>query len=178
MHYLVDGYNYLHRARLFDGRSLEGSRRRLAERLRVLRRAGDQLSIVWDAQNAPPGLPSIEPQRSIDHVFAHRTGSADDDIVARVRNADDPARLCVISDDGDVARPARQLGARVLSIREAEALVARLGGGPRAPAPRSEVADEDEDDEVKPAPPSGAEADAWLRAFEEEDSGGHPGDRA
>jgi len=172
MHYLVDGYNYLHRARLFDGRSLEGSRRRLAERLRVLRRAGDQLSIVWDAQNAPPGLPSIEPQRSIDHVFAHRTGSADDDIVARVRSADDPARLCVISDDGDVARPARQLGARVLSIREAESLVARLGGGPRTPAPRAVVPD-DEDDE-KPPPPSGAEADEWLRAFED----GGSGDRA
>ena len=159
-HYLVDGYNYLHRARLFGDVSLEQARHRLEVRLRALRGRGDTVTIVWDSKRPPPGVPRRPAERGVAHEFAHRAASADEAILRRLRDADDARRFCVVSADNDVARPARQLGAAVRSVREIES---RVRG--REPA----AAAEGEDD--KPPPPRGAEVDEWLRLFGEEGPG-------
>lgn len=156
VHFLVDGCNYLHRARLFGDVSFEQARHRLEVRLRVLRGKGDQVTIVWDARRAPPGVPRAEADRGVEHEFAHRDrGSADEAILRRLRTAADPRGFCVVSDDNDVTRPARQLGAAVRSVADIESRV------------RGRGAPEDVGDE-KPPPPRGAEVDEWLRIFGED----------
>ncbi|HVY62000.1 MAG TPA: NYN domain-containing protein, partial [Planctomycetota bacterium] len=124
-------------------------------------RAGDKVTIVWDARNAPGGAPSEELAGGARHVFARRTASADDEILLRLRNAERPRSYCVVSDDLDVARPAKQLGASVLSIRDAER---RIGAALR-PAALEEDAERDE----KPPAPRGREVQDWLELF-----GGEP----
>jgi predicted RNA-binding protein with PIN domain len=156
VHFLVDGYNYLHRARLFGDVSLEQARHRLATRLRALRGKGDEVTIVWDARRAPSGLPRGEADRGVEHEFAHRDrGSADEAILRRLRAAADARGYCVVSDDGEVVRSARQLGAAVRSIADVESRV--RGRIPSAP-----------DDDEKPPPPRGSEVDDWLRIFGED----------
>jgi predicted RNA-binding protein with PIN domain len=156
MNFLIDGYNYLRRANLFRGAALEVARRRLAERLRPLARAGDRVTIVWDARNAPGGLPSEETAGGARHVFARRSASADDEILLRLRNAEKPRSYCVVSDDTDITRPAKQLGAAVLSIRDAEMRLAAAGRPP---------IEQGEDDDEKPPPPRGNEIQEWLDLF-------------
>lgn len=190
MRYLVDGYNYLHRARLFDARDLEGGRRRLERRLAPLRRSGDQVTLVWDSKGggaAARGAPPRESGRDVEHLFPRGRKTADEVILDWIRRAEDPGALCVVSDDGDIARPAKQLGARVRSVASVERELARISGevpgGPRGRAggPRARRGGEarggggQEEADEKPPPPSRAEVDEWLRAFGE-GPGGAPGE--
>jgi predicted RNA-binding protein with PIN domain len=154
--YIIDGYNYLYRARLMRGR-LEDARARLVARLRPLARGGDEVHFVWDAQKAPPDLFDAESHGEGLRSHFARGGAADDRIVEMVRRARDPGRLVVVSDDREVTGRARALGARAESVSGIERRVA-----PREPDPPEEEADE------KPPPPSPGEVDAWLRYFGEE----------
>jgi predicted RNA-binding protein with PIN domain len=164
--YLVDGYNYLHRARLLRG-DLQRARRGLEARLVTLRGRGHQVTVVWDARRAPPGLPGREERASVESVYARGSaGSADAAILDRLRHADDPRRYVVVTDDREVAGAARQLGARTASVAEVEAIVA-------PPSARDAPAGEDPASEKPPAPSPG-EVAGWLDYFgasEEEKEG-------
>jgi hypothetical protein len=162
MRYLVDGYNYAWRARL-QGGDPEAVRRRIAERLGPLARGGHRLTLVWDSANAPPGVPRRTQSGPVEHLFAAPPGSADDEILALVRDADDPRELCVVTDDLGIARPARNLGVAVLAVREVEE---RLGLSPKGPARGGSPGAGNASDE-KPPPPTGRELDEWERLFRE-----------
>ncbi|MCU0722739.1 MAG: NYN domain-containing protein [Planctomycetes bacterium] len=161
MHYLVDGYNFAHRAGLHEG-PLEGVRRRTASRLRGLARRGDRVTVVWDAAGAPPGVPRRASGNPVEQVFA-RGATADEEILSLVREAEAPRGLCVVTDDRGVSRPARAIGAAVMGVREA---VERLGARGRLPGARGRAEDGTAGGE-KPPPPTGAELDEWERLFGE-----------
>ena len=170
MHFLIDGYNYLHRANLIGSRPLRVARRALAVRLRPLGRRGDRVTIVWDAADGPPEAGGESAGLSVESVFpreSHR--SADSAIVDYVRHAADPGSITVVTDDRDLARSARNLGAKVRSIAQAEALVApeEAEAADRGSPGKVPWAGEEGEDE-KPPPPSPREVVDWLRYFGEE----------
>jgi len=156
VHHFVDGYNYLHRARLPVPRRLEEARSRLARRLAPLARGGGAVTIFWDARGrASAGVPGGSDREAVGGVemcYCPGRDGADGAIRARLRAAPDPRSIRVVTDDAEVARAAKQLGARVSSVA---AIEKRLAG--RAPA---EPADDD-----KPPPPGPDEIAGWLRYF-------------
>jgi predicted RNA-binding protein with PIN domain len=115
--WLVDGYNVLHAA-VLGGRDRSqwwtGSRRReLLERVSGFDAHADaEIWIVFDgpddpgAESEPPGLHC---------VFA---ASADDWLVDRVRRAEDPSEIAVVTADRQVAGRARGRGARIVSPKD------------------------------------------------------------
>ncbi len=110
--WLVDGYNVLH-AGVLKGRDrarwwTESRRRELLERAAGFD-AEAELWIVFDGRGDPEE-PSDRPGPRC--VFAT---SADDWLIQRVRRADDPSRIAVVTSDRQVAGRARSRGAQVVS---------------------------------------------------------------
>ena len=164
MHYLIDGYNYVHRAGLSRKGSLEQQRLLLSRRLRSLTAGRHEVSIIWDARGAarsqrdyapPPG-----PVRS---VFA-RTETADEAILDRVRWHEDARRLCVVSDDREVTGRARQLGARVMQVGELENRLRRTN----STSPTRQSPEADDPGHEKPKPPGKAGLAEWRDYFGED----------
>jgi len=129
--WLVDGFNVLHAAVLRGndrrGWWREEMRARLLERVAAFDDGAAELVVVFDG-SGPPGdaeLASLRPRV----VFAP---SADDWLLAAVRDALDPAAIVVVTADRQLADRARHRGARVVSPR---AFLARCGtsegDGPR-----------------------------------------------
>lgn len=145
-HYLIDGYNYLHRAQLLAGKDLEGARRLLVRRVAPL---GGKVTVVWDARHGPQGA-GRETVRNVTSIFAR---SADERILALLRGAADPAACCVVTDDREVAGRARQLRARSLSVGEVERRLSVSAAGDEKPA----------------SPRTSAEVREWLEYFGEVD---------
>ena len=118
---IVDGYNAIHRlprlrARLDKG--LEAARNQLviecAARL-SLQHDVERLWIVFDGKSFPSAaLPQPGPRLKV--IFSRSGESADDRILDLVRDMADTRTCVVVSDDQDVARPARQLHARAMSV--------------------------------------------------------------
>lgn len=113
--WLVDGYNVLH-AGVLGGRDralwwTEARRRELVERVAGFAQDAE-VWIVFDGADErgseadPPG-PRC--------VFA---ASADDWLVERVRSAEDPSAIAVVTGDRQVAERSRGSGARVVSPKE------------------------------------------------------------
>ena len=110
--WLVDGYNVLH-AGVLGGRDrsqwwTESRRRELLERV-----AGfDTDAEIWIVFDGPddPGAAAESP--GVRCVFAV---SADDWLVDRVRKAEDPSEIAVVTADRQVAGRARGKGAQVVS---------------------------------------------------------------
>ena len=110
--WLVDGYNVLH-AGLLGGRDrsrwwTEPRRRELLDRVAGFD-AEAELWIVFDGRGDPEE-PSDRPGPRC--VFAT---SADDWLIQRVRRADDPSRIAVVTSDRQVAGRARSRGAQIVS---------------------------------------------------------------
>ena len=129
--WLVDGFNVLH-AGVLRGSDRRGwwreeVRARLLERVACFEDAAAELWVVFDGPG-PAGdaeLSSVRPRV----VFAP---SADDWLLAAVRDTEDPASIVVVTADRQLADRARHRGARVMSPR---AFLARCGAsegdGPR-----------------------------------------------
>jgi predicted RNA-binding protein with PIN domain len=113
--WLVDGYNVLHAA-VLGGKDRSqwwtGARRReLLERVAGFD-ANAEVWIVFDGpDDAGPESAAAGPRC----VFA---ASADDWLVDRVRRAEDPAEIAVVTADRQVAGRAQGRGARVVSPKE------------------------------------------------------------
>jgi len=114
MSLLIDGYNLLHAAGILgQGRgagTLERARLALlnflAESL-----APDELprtTVVFDAKDAPPGLPRVVGYRGLTVRFASRWPDADSLIEELIRRDDAPRRLVVVSSDHRLQRAARR----------------------------------------------------------------------
>lgn len=116
---LIDGYNLLHASGIFpdDGPpTLERARVALldflAERLPSKELA--RTTIVFDAAQAPPGLPRALSHRGLAVRFARRGRSADELLEELIATEPDPRNLTVVSSDHRVQRAARQRGARFI----------------------------------------------------------------
>jgi predicted RNA-binding protein with PIN domain len=118
MRLLIDGYNLLHASGVFASGSgpptLERSRRALLDFLveelppKVLPHA----LVVFDAAQAPPGLPHEIDHEGLMVRFARRGSTADALLEELIGAEPDPRNLLVVSSDHRVQRAARQRGAR------------------------------------------------------------------
>ena len=127
--WLVDGFNVLH-AGVLRGNDRRGwwreeMRARLLERVASFEDSAAEVWVVFDGPG-PAGEAELASQRPR-VVFAP---SADDWLLAAVRDTDDPAGVVVVTADRQLADRARHRGARVVSPR---AFLARCGGGSPEP---------------------------------------------
>jgi predicted RNA-binding protein with PIN domain len=109
--WLVDGMNVI--GSRPDGwwRDRPGAQTRLAQELAAWSRAsGEPAAVVFDGRAHEIDAPGIEV------AFASRRGrdAADDDIVAWVAAAADPAAIRVVTSDRELARRVGELGAEVV----------------------------------------------------------------
>jgi predicted RNA-binding protein with PIN domain len=110
---VIDGYNLLHVSDVFgsEGRtSLERSREALLDWLASRLDQPERLrtTVVFDARDAPPGLPRSGRKHEMQIEFAPRGGEADDVIEALIRDHSSPRQLTVVSSDHRLHRAARR----------------------------------------------------------------------
>jgi len=137
---LIDGYNLLYATDIFpradDPATLERARLALLDFLvaalppKTLART----VVVFDAMQAPPGLPRELDHRGLAVRFARRGGTADDLLEELIAVEPDPRNLLVVSSDHRVQRAARQRGANFTDSQPWYAELARSASGPDSPA--------------------------------------------
>ncbi len=160
MKLLIDGYNLMYAANITgapgQGTSLFRSRlallRQLADRLTPRERAAT--TIVFDARQAPPGLPKHGRFESIEVLFADRRQQADDLLIQLIESSSHARHLTVVSSDHRIQRAARRKGATAVDSDQ--------WWKTRRPASRS-----DPSDAGKPLPPLDAnDLHTWLESFD------------
>ncbi|MHC4883841.1 MAG: NYN domain-containing protein [Planctomycetota bacterium] len=152
---LIDGFNLFYRwehTRSYFRRSsdLEATLPRALSALkRALGRSAGQVRVVLDggtsAGNAFLGGLKVE--------FAGAGRKADDVILARVRRADKPRQILVVTTDRELGGNCRALGSRIESVE-------RFLRQHPLPVVCANVTEEE-----KPSPPTGAELERWLEIF-------------
>ena len=114
---LIDGYNLLHGTDLFGtGRmagTLEGARNALVQFVlsNLDAAALDHTTIVFDAKDAPPGLPREKKERGLTIRFY---ADADELLEELIRAEPAPRRLTVVSSDHRVQRAAKRRRAKAI----------------------------------------------------------------
>jgi hypothetical protein len=171
MKLVIDGYNLLHASGILGrGTGPGGLERSRTALLNFLAESLDarQLSVttvVFDAREAPPGLPRSIVHRGIQVRFADQGGDADEMIERLIRADNAPRRLIVVSSDHRLQRAARRRKARAVDsdVWYAELLRTRIARERRGAA------------SAKPAgPPSDVEVRYWLRQFGVEEPPAEP----
>ena len=158
MRILIDGYNLLHAAGVFGETrgpgGFEASRRALLEALaRLLGDARDKATVVFDATDAPPGLPARSLHDGIQVVFARDYPSADALIEDMIEAHNAPTSLTVVSADNRVIAAARRRRAK--AVPSGEWFAELRAAARQSPQP-----------ETKPPPPENDfEVERWLRDF-------------
>ena len=113
---LIDGYNLLHASGVFPAAgppTLERARIALLDHLVGLLgpKQVPRTTVVFDAVQAPPGLPRELTHNGLAVRFARRGGTADELLEDLIATEADPRNLLVVSSDHRVQRAARQGGA-------------------------------------------------------------------
>ena len=114
MNLLIDGYNLLHVTGIFGKGSGPGMFQRSREAfLRFLAASLDDnqrrnTTIVFDAADAPPGLPSTLQQEDMVVRYARDYPDADSLIEELIQQESVPRRLLVVSSDHRIQRAARK----------------------------------------------------------------------
>ncbi len=113
---LVDGYSVLHawpRLRKLAGRALEHQRDAL---VRVLRQYADQsgcrVTVVFDGYAARRKPAGVAPVPGVEVVFSETGKTADDLIERLVGQAEQPARILVVTSDNRERSTVESLGAQ------------------------------------------------------------------
>jgi predicted RNA-binding protein with PIN domain len=120
MSILIDGYNLLNAVGIAGCRAGPGNLQRARRAmLNVLAESLDpagleRTTVVFDAQDPPPGLPREIRHRGLRVRFAAREQDADTLIEELVRADSAPRRLTVVSSDHRVQRAARRRRARAV----------------------------------------------------------------
>src|SRR5262245_4263994 len=111
---VIDGYNFLHASGIL-GRgvgpgSLERSRSALLNFLAESLDARElgRTTVVFDAREAPPGLPRVVQHRGITVRFADPGSDADGVIEDLIRANSTPRKLVIVSSDHRLHRAARR----------------------------------------------------------------------
>lgn len=157
MKILVDGYNLLHASGIFgDVRGpggFEASRRALLDEIARLTGAdAARVTVIFDAADAPPGLPERYRHLGVDVRFARQQDSADALIEELIEAHDAPTALTVVSSDNRVIAAARRRRARPVGSAE---WLAGLRAAARAAA----------DTDAKPGEPGSAGRREWEEYF-------------
>ena len=156
MRLLIDGYNLLHATDLFGAGELAGTLRGSREALlrflasRLTSKERRSAVIVFDARDAPVGLPDRHDFEEIDVRFARDYPDADAMIEAILERAKGTRDLIVVSGDRRVQRAARSRGSKPV---DSEAWFRELCQREIGSAPKS-----------KPTESVG-DAAAWIREF-------------
>lgn len=158
--YLIDGYNLLHALGLLHGRTgptgLEKARRNLLGLLRgALGPGASAVTVVFDAAQAPPGVPDQFVDSGITVHFAVRHAQADDLIAELIQHDSAPRSLTLVSDDHQVQQAARRRHCIVLGCDAFLDELARQRRQRRRPAQETEKANV----------ASAADTQHWLAAF-------------
>jgi uncharacterized protein len=116
---LIDGYNLLHASGVFGsgGRTpLESSREALLDWLgaELTDAQRQRTTIVFDAREAPPGLPRSGEKHGMRICFAPRGHEADELLEELIQEHSAPRSLTVISSDHRIQRAARRRRAKPL----------------------------------------------------------------
>jgi predicted RNA-binding protein with PIN domain len=120
MSVLIDGYNLLHASGILGSGvgpgSLERSRSALLNFLAesLAERQLSRTTIVFDAREAPPGLPRTTMYRGMTVCFAPRGLDADAVIEDLIAAESSPRRLTVVSSDHRLHRAARRRRAKAI----------------------------------------------------------------
>ncbi len=158
MKILIDGYNLLHASGVFGGergvRGFEASRRALLDEIaRLLGDAANTATVIFDAADAPPGLPDRSVHEGVAVRFARGYDSADALIEELIEEHHSPTALTVVSSDNRVMVAARRRRAKAVgsdgwftALRDA----ARVAGQAR---------------DTKPPEPGPEGAEEWKRYF-------------
>lgn len=158
MKILVDGYNLLHASGIFGGvrgaGGFEASRRALLDEIaRLTGAAASGVTVIFDAADAPPGLPDRYAHGGIDVRFARRHPSADAFIEDLIEDHDAPAALTVVSSDNRVMAAARRRRAKPVA---SDVWLAGLKAAARAAADAADA---------KPREPGPDGAEYWKDYF-------------
>jgi predicted RNA-binding protein with PIN domain len=162
MSLLIDGYNLLHASGILGHGvgpgSLERSRSALLNFLAesLAEKVVLSTTVVFDAREAPPGLPRQVNHRGITVQFAPRGSDADAEIEQLIENHHAPRRLTVVSSDHRLHRAARRRRAKAIDSDVWYAETVRL----RIERSRTKK------HAGKPSgPPSEVEVRFWLQQF-------------
>lgn len=162
---IIDGYNLMHASGIFGrGQGPGGFERSRLALLNFVAESVDppdlaNTTVVFDARQAPPGLPRRLVHRDMTVMFAAGYESADELIEELVRAASAPRRLLVVSSDHRVQRAARRRRARWIDSDQWYVEMSRRRGAKHAPASRASN---------KPIDPSAGEVEFWLARFDDE----------
>jgi predicted RNA-binding protein with PIN domain len=153
---IIDGYNVVYTdesLRRTACKDLERARGRLIEKLeRYVADKKLSITVVFDGRGGMTDAESIVPGK-LQVVFSRGHETADEFIVAALRNSPNPrAHIVVTSDMADIGRTARSLGAEVMGSKR---FLARLEETPA----QDTVADSEKPD------PKAADTDFWMKRF-------------
>jgi uncharacterized protein len=121
---LIDGYNLMFQVLSLDPKL--GKQALQRARQRFLSEWIEQIDapmrtstlIVFDASEAPKGLPDSMVQRGVRIQFARDWASADEWIQAEIRKHSAPKLLTVVSSDHAIQKTARSRGARAIDCQD------------------------------------------------------------
>ncbi|MBI3839722.1 MAG: NYN domain-containing protein [Planctomycetia bacterium] len=162
MSLVIDGYNLLHASGILGhGVGPGGLERSRVALLNFLAESLDehelpQTTVVFDAREAPPGLPRVIRHRGMTVRFADPASDADQVIEDLIRADSSPRRLVVVSSDHRLHRAARRRRAKAIDSDQwyAEILRQRIARAAR------------KSPDTKPGgTPSESEVRFWLRQF-------------
>ncbi|HND53967.1 MAG TPA: NYN domain-containing protein [Pirellulaceae bacterium] len=161
MSLLIDGYNLLHVTGIFGAngpaeRAFERARHALLDFLaaRLTAEVLAKTTVVFDAADAPPGLPSEIQRSGVRALFAPRKSSADEVLEQLIRADHAPRRLTVVSSDHRVQRAARRRNATAV---DSDVWFRNLARSAESPPPEDPLAKPAEFDLANPFPPGYAE---------------------
>ena len=160
---LIDGYNLLHVTGIV-GRglgpgTLERSRRAMLNFIAASLQPSElgRATVVFDAKDAPPGLPRTVRHEGLTVRYASEHDEADELIEELIRADSAPRRLTVVSSDHRIQRAARRRKAIAI---DSDQWYAQLIGRRRSQHLAEPSAD------IKPGSPlSEEEVQRWLREF-------------
>ena len=119
---IVDGYNIIHSIPELErelGKSLKNARDALHQALlkyQTLERSIKRIYVVYDSKNSSEG--EMEDLGLVKNIYTPSSRSADNEIVALLKNAKKPSRISVLSRDNFVTNHTRAMGANILSPDE------------------------------------------------------------
>ena len=155
---LVDGYNLLHASGVFGW--VRGPKGLVASRTALLDHIADRLGdrsnrvlVVFDAANAPGGLPGRLTHRGITVWFAREYPDADSLIEEILEEEKSPSSVTVVSNDRRLQLAARRRRATAVSSDEWLAELRRPRAG------------EGQTSDAKPPEPGPGEVELWKRHF-------------
>jgi uncharacterized protein len=165
---IIDGYNLMHACGLARRKYAQGQLQRCRSQLirylaqHLTERERERTTIVFDAGEAPPGLPRQATANGMVVCFASPGKEADDTIEELIAGHSAPRQIRLVSSDHRLQKSARR---RRGAFVDSDVFVAELERrGPAAEVP-PELPNAGLSSNDKAAAESETEAERWLRIF-------------